>query len=315
MRPALSDRLGWCDFIGVPEGRNHYYELDQRALDEMQAHGDGSEWASYGWDSIEVLDPKEVEAAMKDLDELTFDQEFRGSFINFQGRAYYPFLRETHTTLKLKYDPRKPLILMFDFNVDPGVCAIGQEQRMPGQYERTPGGVVIPSRPLNGTGIIGEVWIPRNSNTPAVCRRILHDWKQHQGLVYCYGDATGGNRGTAKIAGSDWDLIKAELRPVFGFRLVFRVKDGNPPERSRVNAVNSRLRAKSGEIRCMVDPARAPHVVKDFEGVTLLKGGSGELEKIPGSPLTHLTDGIGYYFEYEFPIHESEMQKVQLAGV
>ena len=27
VRPALSDRLGWCDLIGVPEGRNHYYDL------------------------------------------------------------------------------------------------------------------------------------------------------------------------------------------------------------------------------------------------------------------------------------------------
>ena len=26
IRPALSDRAGWCDFTGVPEGRNHYYD-------------------------------------------------------------------------------------------------------------------------------------------------------------------------------------------------------------------------------------------------------------------------------------------------
>jgi hypothetical protein len=47
-------------------------------------------------------------------------------------------------------------------------------------------------------------------------------------------------------------------------------------ERVRLNAVNSRLKSAAGDIRLMVDPVKAPHVVKDFEGVRLLEGGSGE---------------------------------------
>jgi hypothetical protein len=31
VRPALSDRNGWCDLIGVPEGRNHYYDNNKRS--------------------------------------------------------------------------------------------------------------------------------------------------------------------------------------------------------------------------------------------------------------------------------------------
>lgn len=31
VRPALSDRGGWAWFVGVPEGRNHYYDLHTRA--------------------------------------------------------------------------------------------------------------------------------------------------------------------------------------------------------------------------------------------------------------------------------------------
>lgn len=315
VRPALSDRLGWCDFVGVPEGRNHYFDLDQKAVEMMKELGPRSEWGSFHWESIEVLPASEVEAAKRDLDELTFDQEYRGSFINFEGRAYYNFLRETHTSRRLKYDPRRPLGLCFDFNVDPGVCAVVQEQKLPGQYERTPAGILLPNSPLWGTGVIGEVWIPRNSNTEAVCRKIVQDWKDHNGLVVCYGDATGGNRGSAKTQGSDWDLVKATLRPTFGTRLVFKVKSSNPAERARINAMNSRLKSISQEIRMMVDPEKAPHVVTDFEGVSLLKGGSGEIEKIPGSPLTHLTDGLGYYVDYEFPVHESEMTEQDVGGV
>ena len=43
--------------------------------------------------------------------------------------------------------------------------------------------------------------------------------------------------------------------------------------------VNSRLRSSAGLVRLMVDPVHAPHVVLDFEGVTTLPGGSGEIAK------------------------------------
>src|SRR6185436_10838521 len=49
IRPALSDRNGWCDLEGVPEGRNHYYELDKAARAQMKERGAGSEWGSFTW--------------------------------------------------------------------------------------------------------------------------------------------------------------------------------------------------------------------------------------------------------------------------
>jgi hypothetical protein len=51
-------------------------------------------------------------------------------------------------------------------------------------------------------------------------------------------------------------LVKAELRPVFGDRLTMHVPPANPAERTRVNAMNSRLKSASGEIRLMVDPVK-----------------------------------------------------------
>jgi len=56
----------------------------------------------------------------------------------------------------------------------------------------------------------------------------------------------------------------------------------------------------------MVDPIKAPHMVEDFEGVTLLEGGSGDIEKKPGR-LTHLSDAIGYYVEHQIPISGPSM--------
>lgn len=284
VRPALSDRRGWCWLIGVPEGRNHYYETYQRALAD-----ETGEWAGFTWKSVDILPPEEVEAAKRDLDELTFQQEYEASFINFEGRAYYPFTFETHTVkLRHLYDPRQPLIFCFDFNVAPGVAAVCQELPLPSG--------------CTGTAVIGEVYIPRNSNTPAVCRKLVTDWGTHQGRVVCCGDATGGSRGSAKVQGSDWDLIRAEFKASpFADRFSYRVPSANPAERSRINAVNSRLKNQSGEIKLMVDPAHAPHVAKDLDGVALLKGGSGELDKKGDPDLTHISDALGYYIVFEFP--------------
>lgn len=286
VRPALSDRNGWCWLIGVPEGRNHYYDTYMYALSEES----GPEWAGFTWKSSEILPEAEIASARAALDELTFLQEYEASFVTFEGRCYYPFLQETHCApLRQLYNPRAPLAFCFDFNVEPGVAAVAQEVTLPNG--------------LQGTAVIGEVYIPRNSNTPAVCRKLIADWGGHQGAVVCYGDATGGSRGSAKVAGSDWDLIRAELRQApFGGRVYYRVPQANPSERARVNAMNSRLKSETGDIRLMVDRQTAPHVVKDLEGVVLLKGGSGEIDKRSTPDLSHISDALGYYVAKEFSL-------------
>jgi hypothetical protein len=280
VRPALSDRMGWCDLIGVPEGRNHYYELDLTARAMMVELGAASEWGAFHWVSADILPAAEIEAARRDLDELSFRQEYEASFLNFEGQAYYPFDGSKHIGV-MPYDRRQPLAFCFDFNVQPGVAAVCQQNILPNG--------------MFGIAVIGEVHIPRNSNTPAVCRRLAADWAGHEGTITCYGDATGGARGSAKVMGSDWDLIEAELRPVFGQRLGFAVPAANPPERSRINAVNSMLLTTDGTVRMMADGRRAPNVVRDFEGVRLLKGGSGEIDKKADPELSHISDAIGYH--------------------
>lgn len=282
VRPALSDRAGWCDLIGVPEGRNHYYDLWKYAIS-----GEDPEWSGFTWFSSDILPAAEIASARRQLDPLTFQQEYEGSFINFEGRAYYPFQEATHCA-PLAYDRAQPLTLCFDFNVEPGVAVICQEQKLPN-------GVL-------GTGVIGEVHIPRNSNTPAVCRKIIADWGKHEGKVRLYGDATGGARGSARVQGSDWDLVRTELRATFGDRADYRVPLANPAERARINAMNSRLKSGDGTIHLMVDPAKAPNVVRDLEGVRLLEGGSGEIDKKADGRLTHLSDALGYYIVKEFPV-------------
>lgn len=317
VRPALAERQGFCWLIGVPEGRNHYWDRYQQALTD-----DTGVWGAYTWWSEDILPAEEIAQMKADMDELTFRQEAQAEFVNFVGQAYYPFRSDIHCArLREKYNTDAPLILMFDFNVDPGVCAIGQEMVLP--VEHPIHAVIIDGRKLfgkqatmeqlDGTGIIGEVHIPVNSNTVAVCNKIIQDWGDHRGRVFIYGDATGGSRGTAQTEGSDWDLVKKALFGHYGAQRVhFEVPDANPTERARVNAVNSRLMTSDDTIRMMVDPAHAPNVVRDFEGVRLLEGGSGEIDKKRDPKLTHLSDGIGYYIVSKWPIRREVARSTPL---
>ena len=289
VRPALSDRQGWCVMIGGPEGRNHYYDLWRNARASQGENGRDSEWAGFTWTSADILPKTEIENARRDLDPMVFRQEYEASFINFSGRAYYAFSEESHCApLRDKYDMDHDLILCFDFNVSPQVVAVCQEMILPNGAE--------------GTAVIDEIWIPDNSNTNIVVNKIIEDWSGHRGHVVCHGDASGGARGTSQTMGSDWDIIEQGLRGPFKGRLAMRYPKSNPTQRSRVNAMNTRMKAGDGAIRMMVDPSTAPHVVADLEGVRLIEGGAGELDKKNDPQLTHISDALGYYIAEQWPV-------------
>jgi hypothetical protein len=295
IRPALSDPncIGWAWLIGVPEGRNFYYRMAKEA--EADTTG---QWAHFTWPSADILPPEEIAAAKATMDPMIFAQEYMGSFITFTGRAYYDFTAEN--VRKLKYDKKQDLIFCFDFNVEPGTASVWQEQPI-------------------GSCCIGEVWIPKNSNTPAVCKQLVRKWGpkgvDHKGRVKLFGDPTGGARGTAKVAGTDWEIIVRMMREAFPGkvqignmtfeRVSVNVSKRSPLERVRVNAVNARISTADGERHLFVDPKEAPNMIIDFEGVRLKPDGSGEIEKGKkgdDKTLTHLTDGAGYYFEKAHPV-------------
>jgi len=296
VRPALSTmgRPGWMDFIGVPEGRNHFYDLDAQArADET------GEWARFHWTSEELLDASEIASAKNDLDELSYQQEYLASFVTFQGRAYYAFRDALHVVPDTPYFPDRPLNLCLDFNRSPGTGTIVQEMTAD-DFK----GVALPDTldPSGFSVVIGEIHIPTNSTTPTVCRKFLEMHGDHPGDVLLYGDASGGNKTSSSVQGSDWELVEAELRPAFGGRLKQRYPRSNPPERTRVNSMNSRLRSSDGTTRLLLNGKKAMQTVKDIEGTRVIVGGAGEIDKKFDLSLTHLSDGLGYYVTTEFPI-------------
>jgi hypothetical protein len=89
VRPALADRNGWCDLIGVPEGRNHYYEMNEKALAETALRGSLAEFGAFTWHSADILPAAEIEAAKRDLHPKVYQQEYEGSFVDFSGVALF----------------------------------------------------------------------------------------------------------------------------------------------------------------------------------------------------------------------------------
>lgn len=305
IRPMMT-RGGWVDVEGAPEGRNHYYEL----VCEVQAQRRAGA-AYHHWTTEEVLHlwlgeeaaRAEIADAQASMDALLYQQEYLARFISLEGQAYYAFDEELNVSPaghRVAYDGGKPLVLAFDFNRKPGVCGYLQEH----EPARHPWVAKPTTRKPTLTAAIGEVFIARHSNTRKVCERILEDWADiHEDDVFLYGDATGGAKGSAKVEGSDWDIIRDMLKPVFGHRLKMRVPRENPPVRSRVNAVNTRLVAADGSVGMVIDGKDCPNMIRDLQGVAA--NDAGEIVKEKDSPLTHISDAVGYYIAEKFPCGSS----------
>lgn len=93
IRPLLSDRLGWCIFIGTPKGRNMFYDLYNFAK-----HGDPkrnippqAEWfaAMYKSSETNIISKAELESARNEMSEDEYEQEFECSFAAALVGAYY----------------------------------------------------------------------------------------------------------------------------------------------------------------------------------------------------------------------------------
>lgn len=315
IRPAISTRgqEGFAILDGVPRGgtRGHWAQTWQRASSGEMEDGDAS---AYAWPSSEVLAPEEIAKARGSMDPTLFEQEYEARFTSFGSAAYSSFRRELHAYPGLRYEAGRPLIFCFDFNVEPGVAVVVQEQtkRLHDGSLRYLG--ATDQLADSFTAVIGQVHIPKNSRTAAVCDRLKADWRdRHRGEVWLYGDISGGARHTSQTDRStDWDIILRSLGEVLTWQVRdrrHRIGSTNPAERSRVNAMNARLQTADGAVRMLICSKAAPHVLDCVEGTRLLEGGSGEIDKDATPEFTHASDALGYYEVAEHPIASRGLAK------
>jgi hypothetical protein len=109
VRPALTDRKGWCLFIGTPKGHNHFKELRDRAKTE-----DGWGLLEFKASETGVVDDVELKQAKNEMGEDKYRQEFECSFdAAVEGSYYGQILNELEEKKHMQEIPREELSRTF----------------------------------------------------------------------------------------------------------------------------------------------------------------------------------------------------------
>jgi len=128
IRPALSDRKGYCVFIGTPQGmNNNFYELYQHAQG-------ASDWFHYKAKASQtkIVDEEELEKAEEIMGENKFKQEFECDWIaNIEGSIYGKTIAEIENNRQINrvpYDPSLPVSTSWDLGVSDHTAIIFYQQ-------------------------------------------------------------------------------------------------------------------------------------------------------------------------------------------
>jgi len=279
--PTLTTTRGRALIIGTPKSYNHFFELYSKGQDPKQrATG---QW--YSWQFPTILSPffppSEIEHARQNLDPKSFRQEFEASFESMSGRVYYAFERAKHVG-KYPFNPRLPIIIGQDFNVDPMSSVIMQQQR-------------------NGeVWIVDEIHMP-SSNVLEVCEEIDRRYFKYKRAISIFPDPAGANRSSSR-GESDLDVFRQR-----GYRkLIYKKK--HPLVADRVATVNSMFQAADGTIKMRVNDT----CVKTIESLeqTIYKAGTPKVDKSQGAE--HMADALGYPIHYLFGQRYKNLKGVSL---
>ena len=257
----------------TPKGFNELYKLYK--LGQNKVRQMRKQWHSWQFPTITspFIPKAEIDAARKDMDEKSFRQEFLASFESMSGRVYYAFDRKEHIA-NVEFNPKLPIWVGMDFNIDPMSTVIFQPQ------------------PNGQVWAIDEI-VQVSSNTDDICAELEKRYYKYQNQVTIYPDPAGSARQHAR-GESDLDIIREH-----GFKRI-KVRRQHSAVADRVNAVNRLLKTASGEIRLYINP-RCKHLIDSFEQ-TLYIPGSRDVDKSLG--VEHSADAAGYCIELEFPLRK-----------
>ena len=113
--PTLADRKGWAIFIGTPKGKNHFYDIYQRSIQEPN-------WFSLTLKANDtgILDQEEIQELKGQMSEDQFAQEFECDFTAAVLGTYYANIiadlekRDQIASNAPTYDPEFPVSAVCD---------------------------------------------------------------------------------------------------------------------------------------------------------------------------------------------------------
>lgn len=267
----------FLSLAGTPEGLNWLYD---EWIDEA-AHPD-RDWSDFRKIHVDTDQntflPKTYRRRLAEAyDEETAKEKLGGQFLaRRKGAMYRQFDRKVNVWDLAVYDPRLPLHLTCDFNVDPLCWLIGQVHKG-GQH----------------LYIIDEIVLADVGETTNAMGVYCDRYGSHQAGHIVHGDVSGHHRETmTKGLVTDYSVIRevAKFRKLRDFSIAV-AKTNNPEVRERVARVNGAMRNAAGKARAWVNP-KCRVLIRDLEKQKWKPG--TDIPNSEGGTLGHSADALGY---------------------
>jgi len=203
-----------------------------------------------------------------------------GEFVNLTAGSVYPEFDRKLNCVFETIQPREPLHIGLDFNVNnmsAAVCVI-----------------------RNGNPFALDE-LTRLRDTPNMIRAIQERYQGH--AITVYPDASGGATKSVNASLSDITLLRSA-----NFTVLAPSK--NPAVKDRVLSLNLMIH-NQGARRLLVNPDKCPNLIEGLERQAYNK--AGEPDKTAG--LDHLNDAIGYLVTYKYGIGRGTVSFAKIAGV
>jgi len=168
VRPSLVDRRGWAIFIGTPKGKNHFWRLYEDVREDP-------EWCRriYRASETGVLDPKELEAARREMGDDEFMQEFECSWTAAIKGSYYGGLvddaEKEGRIARVEVDTALPVHVSWDLGISDS-CSLWFFQVTMGEvrivdfYEHSGVGLEHYVKVMEAKGYwYGDDWLPHDA--------------------------------------------------------------------------------------------------------------------------------------------------------
>lgn len=181
---------------GVPKGKRHkngehkFYKLYKDALQDKHNY---RIIRMTGRDNPFIA-REEIDAIAANMDTETRLQEIDGEFVDVTQKKYlYTFTEAKNTIPEYTPNPHLPLLISFDFNVEPMTATIGQKLNM-------------------RRGIIFDKIRISSGSVEEVCEEIKVKYPHFNGNIFVTGDATGHAREKVRRGNiTSYRMIKSML--------------------------------------------------------------------------------------------------------
>ena len=302
LRPLLADTKGFAIIDGVPDMQSplagEYRAMAKRACGgpiprpepKKGAFAENEDWCFYSWLSSDVLDENEIKELKATTDPKIYAQEWEGSFETLAGRVYYGFNWDYYPNGNLDktvaYNKELPIILAFDFNVDPMTATLSHF-------------IIANDGPNKGKKEVHtfKEYCIKDSNTKELTTRILTEYPDTK-VFYVTTCHSGEKRQTSQNTGKTDRVIIGDIMKQFNRMCKFNHRSRNPYVVDKINASNGMLYHN----RVRINPD-CKELINDYELLCYKKGTSDidDSDKMRG----HSSDGMGYELEFYFPVRNS----------